>query len=68
MKSHFAKIASGFLLFLFAQRLIYGMDMALDQNGRIWIIEANLFPSRSHFRLLADKTMFQRITAYRQMR
>jgi glutathione synthase/RimK-type ligase-like ATP-grasp enzyme len=45
---------------------IYGLDMALDQDGRVWIIEANLFPSRSHFRKLEDKTMYRRITSYKK--
>jgi glutathione synthase/RimK-type ligase-like ATP-grasp enzyme len=44
---------------------IYGMDMGPDQRGHIWIIEANLFPARSHFRKLKDKTMYRRITSYK---
>lgn len=51
---------------LFAGHRIYGMDMGLDQKGHIWIIEANLFPSRSHFRKLQDKTMYHRITAFKK--
>jgi hypothetical protein len=44
---------------------IYGMDMGPDQRGHIWIIEANLFPARSHFLKLKDKTMYRRITKYK---
>jgi glutathione synthase/RimK-type ligase-like ATP-grasp enzyme len=44
---------------------IYGLDMGPDQRGRIWIIEANLFPAMSHFHKLSDKTMYRRITSYK---
>ncbi|MBA4601841.1 YheC/YheD family protein [Thermoactinomyces mirandus] len=44
---------------------IYGLDIVLDQNGHVWIIEANLFPILSHFRKLKDKTMYRRIMAYK---
>jgi len=50
---------------LFPEHRMYGFDLALDRRGRVWIIEANLFPARSHFRKLADKTMLNRINAYR---
>ncbi|WP_311080748.1 YheC/YheD family protein [Paenibacillus polymyxa] len=44
---------------------IYGLDIGIDRKGRIGIIEANLFPARSHFRKLKDKTMYHRITDYK---
>lgn len=44
---------------------IYGLDIGLDTNGHIWIIEANLYPSRSHFLKLKDKTMYYRIIRYK---
>lgn len=44
---------------------IYGLDIALDPKGRIGIIEANLYPAMSHFRKLNDKTMYYRITDYK---
>jgi glutathione synthase/RimK-type ligase-like ATP-grasp enzyme len=50
---------------LFRYHRIYGLDLGLDKKGHVWIIEANLFPSRSHFRKLKDKTMYRRITAYK---
>ncbi len=50
---------------LFPEHRIYGFDLALDRHGRVWIIEGNLFPSRSHFRKLEDKTMLRRINAYK---
>lgn len=45
---------------------IYGLDMGLDHRGRVWIIEANLYPFMSHFRNLKDKTMYRRIMAYKR--
>jgi glutathione synthase/RimK-type ligase-like ATP-grasp enzyme len=45
---------------------IYGLDIGLDQNGSVWIIEANNFPILSHFKKLKDKTMYHRITAYKK--
>lgn len=50
----------------FPRHRIYGLDLALDHNGRPWIIEANLFPAQSHFRKLKDKTMLRRIMAYKR--
>lgn len=44
---------------------MYGLDIALDPKGRIGIIEANLYPAMSHFRKLKDKTMYYRITDYK---
>ncbi|SFJ87455.1 YheC/YheD family protein [Thermoflavimicrobium dichotomicum] len=45
---------------------IYGLDIALDKNGHVWIIEANLFPILSHFRKLKNKTMYRRIMEYKE--
>lgn len=45
---------------------MYGLDIGPDRHGRIWIIEANLYPARSHFRKLKDKTMYRRITSYKK--
>jgi hypothetical protein len=52
---------------LFPSHRIYGLDLALDQSGHPWIIEANLFPAMSHFRKLKDKTMLRRIMTYKQL-
>jgi hypothetical protein len=51
---------------LFPHHRIYGLDMALDKKGHAWIIEANLFPSMSHFRKLKDKKMYHRIMRYKR--
>jgi glutathione synthase/RimK-type ligase-like ATP-grasp enzyme len=45
---------------------IYGLDMGLDRKGSVWIIEANLYPSPSHFWKLKDKTMYHQIMAYKK--
>jgi uncharacterized circularly permuted ATP-grasp superfamily protein len=39
-----------------------GIDLAVDKNGRIWIIEVNLHdPSHGLFNKLSDKTFYKRI-------
>ncbi|BCJ87979.1 YheC/YheD family protein [Effusibacillus dendaii] len=53
---------------LFPRHRIYGLDMALDRKGRVWIIEANLYPSMSHFLKLKSKKMYRRILAYKRSR
>lgn len=50
----------------FPHHRIYGLDMGLDQDGRVWIIEANLYPAMSHFRKLKDPAMYRRIKAYKR--
>jgi hypothetical protein len=51
---------------LYSNKLIFGFDMGLDRNGRVWVIEANLKPMLSHFRKLKDQTMYQRIMKYKE--
>lgn len=44
-----------------------GIDIALDTNGRIWILEANTTnPAFMTFKNLKDKTMYRRIVAIRR--
>ncbi|MGG1659194.1 YheC/YheD family protein [Brevibacillus sp. NRS-1366] len=50
----------------FPRHRIYGMDMGLDENGRVWVIETNHYPAMSHFRKLGDKAMCRRILAYKK--
>ncbi|EGK07424.1 hypothetical protein HMPREF9374_3707 [Desmospora sp. 8437] len=45
---------------------IYGLDMGVDQQGQIWIIEANRSPMLSHFRKLKDQRMYRRILKYKK--
>jgi len=42
-----------------------GLDLGLDQEGKIWIIEANFRPALSLFQRLPDKTFYRRIKAFR---
>lgn len=50
---------------LYKGHRIYGFDMGIDSDGHIWIIEANLRPSLSHFFKLQDKTMYRTIKKMR---
>lgn len=38
-----------------------GLDLAVDQNGKLWMIEENTGPAHSLFAKLPDKTMYNRI-------
>jgi len=49
----------------FPRHRIYGLDMGLDRYGRFWVIEANLYPSMSHFQKYRDKSMLRRIMRYK---
>ncbi|MCP3776389.1 YheC/YheD family protein [Paenibacillus sp. MZ04-78.2] len=51
---------------LFPHHRIYGLDVGFDLKGHPWIIEANLYPSMSHFLKLKDRTMYRRIMAYKK--
>jgi glutathione synthase/RimK-type ligase-like ATP-grasp enzyme len=51
---------------LYSNQNIFGLDMGLDANGRLWVIEVNLKPMLSHFRELKDQTMYQRIMKYKK--
>ncbi|MED4453967.1 YheC/YheD family protein [Metabacillus fastidiosus] len=48
------------------QQYIWGLDMGIDSNGRIWIIEANSKPGTKGFRQLDDKSMYKMIRKYKQ--
>lgn len=52
----------------FPDHRIFGLDMGLDRNGRVWIIEANLYPAMSHFVKLRDQSPYRRIMAMKQDR
>lgn len=40
-----------------------GIDMGIDNTGKVWIIEANFSPDKSYFKRLKDKSMYRRIMA-----
>ncbi|WP_233713415.1 YheC/YheD family protein [Lederbergia citri] len=46
-------------------RLI-GLDMGIDQEGKIWIIEANLTPNIAMFNKVEDKSDYETIKSYRK--
>ncbi|EMT52091.1 MULTISPECIES: YheC/YheD family protein [Brevibacillus] len=50
----------------YANQRVYGLDMALDSSGRVWIIEANLRPDISLFLKLKDKSQYRRIRSYKR--
>lgn len=47
-------------------RRTLGIDMGIDQHGKVWIIEVNLAPDTSMFKKLEDKAMLNKITEYRK--
>lgn len=47
---------------------IFGFDIGLDVEGRVWIIEANLKPSISMFKSLEDLSMYKKIKRYKKRR
>lgn len=51
---------------LYPKHRIYGLDIAIDKNARLWLIEANRTPAMSHFTKLKDKTMLRRIVRYKR--
>jgi glutathione synthase/RimK-type ligase-like ATP-grasp enzyme len=45
---------------------VIGLDMGVDQNGKVWLIEANFTPMVGLFRKLKNRSMYRRIIAYRR--
>jgi glutathione synthase/RimK-type ligase-like ATP-grasp enzyme len=43
-----------------------GIDIAMEKSGKLWILEANTRPGSATFRLLSDKTMYDRIQKNRR--
>ncbi|WP_400162853.1 YheC/YheD family protein [Brevibacillus sp. TJ4] len=60
-----ALLAAERLSTYYRSQRVYGFDMGIDRNGRVWIIEANLRPDISLFLKLPDKSMYQTILSYR---
>lgn len=48
----------------FAHHRIWGLDVGIDTDGKLWIIEPNYSPRVNGFRRLPDHTMFNTIHAY----
>jgi len=51
---------------LFPEHRIYGLDIAIDRQGHVSIIEANLYPAMSHFLKMKDEVMYRRILSYKR--
>jgi glutathione synthase/RimK-type ligase-like ATP-grasp enzyme len=45
----------------FKNQTIWGLDLAVDEEGHVWFIEANKFPLVSIFRRLDDRSMYETI-------
>lgn len=48
----------------YPDKMMIGIDMGIDINGKPWIIEANFRPAVSLFEQLEDKTIYNRIRSY----
>ncbi|MBP1934802.1 YheC/YheD family protein [Ammoniphilus resinae] len=57
--------ASEELVKSFPNQRTIGYDIGIDQNGQVWIIEANFSPMISLFRRLGDREMYRRIRWYK---
>ncbi|MFC5471272.1 YheC/YheD family protein [Cohnella suwonensis] len=44
-----------------------GLDVALDRNGRLWILEVNTRPNFNALKSLADKSLYRTIVRYGKM-
>lgn len=44
-----------------------GLDVALDRDGRLWILEVNTRPSFSALKSLADKSLYRTLVRYGKM-
>lgn len=63
---HVAYLAAYNLGELYPRHRIFGLDVGLDRKGHVWIIEANLYPSLSHFRKLGNNMMIRRILSFKK--
>ncbi len=61
-----ALLAARRLATYYTKQLVFGLDMGIDVNGKVWIIEANLRPDISLFLKLSDKEMYNTIVSYKR--
>lgn len=59
-----ALLAAKRLTTYYTHQRVFGLDMGVDANGKVWIIEANLRPDLSLFLKLPDKQMYRTIVSY----
>lgn len=60
-----ALLAAKRLATYYTRQRVFGLDMGIDGNGKVWIIEANLRPDISLFLKLSDKQMYRTILSYK---
>jgi hypothetical protein len=58
-------LIAGQLANSYTQRRVYGIDLGIDTEGKVWIIEANLRPSVSMFKFLNDGS-YETIKSYKR--
>ncbi|EJR95103.1 YheC/YheD family protein [Bacillus mycoides] len=46
---------------------IWGLDIGIDYDGKLWIIEVNSNPGMKGFKRLENKSMYKTIQAYKRM-
>lgn len=63
-----AILASEHLQQAYPQISIVGFDIALDTDGKLWIIEANFAPMVSLFRYLPDHSSYHTIRKYKKIK
>lgn len=49
----------------YPKQRVYGIDLGIDCGGKVWIIEANLSPATSMFKLLKDDS-YETIRSYKK--
>ncbi len=50
----------------YPKQRMFGIDMGIDEEGKVWIIESNFAPSVSLFKKLKDKSDYYRILKFRR--
>ncbi|MEH6995949.1 YheC/YheD family protein [Neobacillus drentensis] len=58
-------LIAGQLAKSYPQKRVYGIDLGIDLEGKVWIIEANLRPALSMFKLLNDGS-YETIKSYKR--
>lgn len=59
-------LTANHLINYYKESHVFGLDVAIDTEGKIWIIEVNLKPRISMFKLLKDKKQYKMIKRYRR--
>jgi hypothetical protein len=58
-------LIAGHLAKSYTKKRVYGIDLGIDQEGKVWIIEANLTPAVSMFKYLGDGS-YETINSYKR--